>query len=183
MALTADIFELLKDGNIISGNSKNEFTRRIVDYLSNEKSFKDNQEIFNTLGYILIREYNCFYLTKKKELNEKELDKFIQRYKDVFLALSILKSYLPAISSGSELNKSDLIASANKNSETKVKEILEYLTKKEDNLSGSIEIVLKKLRESGIIEQLDKSNEERYFILDSLDYFNGILKQLEMSNA
>jgi len=183
MGIAANIFELLKDGTILSGNSKDEGIKKIVYTLSDEDNFKENQKIFNELGFTLIREYNCFYLTKQSNLNDKELERFIKKYRDTFLALSILKHFLPAISSGSELYKSDLIAKANNNKDTYIKETLEYLTKKEDNLSGSIEVVLKILREHRLIEQVDKKNEDRHFVLDSMDYFNGILKQLENSDA
>lgn len=183
MSLTASIFELLKDGSVISANSKDEQIKSIVYYLSDENIFEENQQIFKRIGFRLIREYNCFYLSKQMNLDDKEIDRFIRKYRDSFLALSILKYFFPAISSGSEVYKSELIAKANNNQDSHIKETLEYLTKKEDNLSGSLEIVFKILRDHRIIEQLDKKNEDKHFVLDSIGLFNGILKQLENSDA
>jgi len=183
LSLTTRIFELLKDGSVISSNSRDEQIKSIVYYLSEERNFEDNQQIFKHIGFKLIREYNCFYLSKQTNLDDKEIDRFIRKYKDSFLALSILKYFFPAISSGSEVYKSELIAKANNNQDSHIKETLEYLTKKEDNLSGSLEVVFKILRDYKIIEQLDKKNEDKHFVLDSIEIFNSILKQLENSDA
>lgn len=183
MAVTADIFKLLKDGSIISTNTKDESIKNILYHLSDEINFEKNQEIFTQLGYKLIREYDCFYLTKEDNLEDKEIEKFLKKYRDVFFALAILKHFFPAISSGSELNKSELIAKSHSNENIQIKEILEILTKKEDNLSGSIEVVLKILRNYKIIEQNTLKNEEKHTVLNSIDYFNGIINQLEINNA
>ncbi len=183
MALTAIIFEILKDGSIISSNSKDEQIRSIFYRLSDDKELEETQSIFEKLGFKLIYEDSCYYLSKQSYLNEKEMDKFVKKYRDSFLALSIVKYYFQGISAGSELSKSSLISKANSNLDIQIKETLEYLTKKEDDLSGSMEVVLKILRENRIIERIDKKNEDKYFVLDSIGYFNSILKQLENSDA
>ncbi|QKF77440.1 condensin complex protein MksE [Arcobacter defluvii] len=183
MALTAIVFEILKDGSIISSNSKDEQIRSIFYSLSDDNVFEETQKVFQQIGFKLIYEDNCFYLSKKSYFNDKEQDKFIKKYRDSFLALSILKYFFQGISSGREFSKSSLIAKANNNLDLQVKETLEYLTKKEDDLSGSMEVVLKILRENRIIERIDKKNEDKYFVLDSIGYFNSILKQLENSDA
>lgn len=183
MALTAIIFEILKDGSIISSNSKDEQIRSIVYRLSDNNVFEEVQEVFQQLGFKLVHEDNCFYLSKQSYFKDKEQDKFIKKYRDSFLALSIVKYFFQGISSGREFSKSSLIAKANNNLDVQVKETLEYLTKKEDDLSGSMEVVLKILRENRIIERIDKKNEDKYFVLDAIGYFNSILKQLENSDA
>ena len=183
MALTAIIFEILKDGSIISSNSKDEQIRSIFYRLGDSKELEEMQNVFEKLGFKLIYEDSCYYLSKQSYLNDKETEKFIKKYRDSFLALSIIKYYFQGISSGRELSKSSLIAKANSNLDIQIKETLEYLTKKEDDLSGSMEVVLKILRENRIIERIDQKNEDKYFVLDAIGYFNSILKQLENSDA
>jgi len=183
LALTAIIFEILKDGSIISSNSKDEQVRSIIYRLSDDSVFKETQEVFKKIGLTLVDESNCFYLSKDSYLNDKEQEKFVKKYRDIFLALSILKYYFQGISSGREFLKSALISKANNNFDIQIKETLEHLTKKEDDLSGSIEVVLKILRENRIIERLDKKNEDKYFVLDAIGYFDSILRQLESIDA
>ena len=175
--IEAEIFDLLKSGKIISINSQKRDFIKIIKFLQDEdKLYKLNQAL-NLIGYEIIGEDGYFYLAKDSKLEEVELDRFINRHKKAFLAISILKMLFSNIPPEIRFSKftEELLSKEDK----KVFEYLETLTEIKDDYKTMTEKLFRELVASNIIERVEEENKDRYRLLNGFNYYIKILDNLE----
>lgn len=175
--IEAEIFDLLKNGKIISINSEKRDFLKIIKFLQDEdKIFKLNQAL-NLIGYVIIGEDGYFYLAKESRVEDIELDRFINRHKRAFLAISILKMVFSNIPPEIRFSKftEELLSKEDK----KVFEYLEALTEIKDDYKTMTEKLFRELVTSNIIERIEEENKDRYRLLHGFNYYIKILDNLE----
>ena len=85
----AKAFEILSQGKIISANSS-EYVE-LVNMLLIDSFFNELKELLDTIGYRLIGEDGYFYLAKKSKLSNSEQQIFIQKNRELIIAISLLR--------------------------------------------------------------------------------------------
>ncbi len=177
----ANVFEVLSQGKIISSNSKkySEHTR----FLMNEEVFDEFYDAASTLGYILHGEGGYFYLSKKGQMGKDEMESYITKHKDAILAISILRQLHPQIDRGGFIVYTDLIHEykMQEKEDDSIANRLNIFVSKKDNvdLRSAFDALFDKLRKFDLIERVGDHNQDKYKVLDAIDYYIKIIELSE----
>lgn len=178
--IEAEIFDLLKNGKIISVNSQKRDILKIIKFLQDEDKFFKLNQALNLIGYVIVGEDGYFYLAKESKLEDIELDRFINRHKKAFLAISILKMVFSNIPPEIRFSKftEELLSKEDK----KVFEYLERLTEIKDDYKTMTEKLFRELVTSNILERIDEENKDKYKLLNGFNYYIKILDNLDFGD-
>ena len=177
----ANVFEVLSQGKIISSNSKkySEYTRFLLD----EEVFDEFYTAASTLGYILHGEGGYFYLSKKGQMNKDEIEAYITKHKDAILAISILRQLRPQIDRGSFIVYTDLIHEykMQEKEDSSISNRLNMLVSGKGNvdLKSAFDALFDRLRKFDLIERVGDHDQDRYKVLDAIDYYIKIIELSE----
>lgn len=177
----ANVFEILSQGKIISSNSKkySEYTRHLMD----EEVFEEFYDAASTLGYILHGEGGYFYLSKKGQMNKDEMEAYITKHKDAILAISILRQLRPQLDRGSFLVYTDLIHEykMQEKEDSSITNRLNMLVSGKGNidLKSAFDALFDRLKKFDLIERIGDNDQDKYKILDAIDYYIKIIELSE----
>lgn len=171
-------FEYLSSGNIASVNSKYE-GREISHFLSDADNFTDFNEILSKIGFKLYGESGYWYMSRSENLKDIELKRFIDRHKEMFLTLSIVKELFPSLIQSQTIKKTDFTVKykADKKVEIKLNKIALKIFKK-DNVENIKDDVFNVLKKGGVLEQRDMQNKDEYTVLNGIKYYMNILEKI-----
>ncbi len=177
----ASVFEILSQGKIISSNSKkySEYTRHLMD----EEIFDEFYDAASTLGYILHGEGGYYYLSKKGQMNKDEMEAYITKHKDAILAISILRQLRPQLDRGSFIVYTDLIHEykMQEKEDRSITNRLNMLVSGKGNidLKSAFDALFDRLKKFDLIERMGDNDQDKYKILDAIDYYIKIIELSE----
>lgn len=180
----AKVFEVLSQGKIISSNSY-EYSE-LSNMLLNDSFFSELDEVVNKIGYRLIGESGYFYIAKKGKLTATEQQAFINRHRDMIVAIAFLRHLYPRLDRGNIISFIDTITNyANaKKDDSSVKDRLIYFSwmSDRDDERMMIEQLFKHLENNNIIEKMQTTNTDKYKILDAINYYLSIVDSIEIGD-
>ncbi len=180
----ANVFEILSQGKIISSNSKK--YGEYAQYLMDEEIFDEFYDASYTLGYILHAQGGYFYLSKKGHMNKDEMEAYIRKHKDAILAISILRELRPQIDRGSFIVYTDLIHEykMHEKEDISISNRLNMLVSGKGNvdLKSAFDALFDRLRKFDLIERVGDHNQDKYKVLDAIDYYIKIIELSEPSS-
>jgi len=177
----ASVFEVLSQGKIISSNSKkySDYTRHLMD----EEIFDEFYAAASTLGYILHGEGGYFYLSKKGQMSKDEMEAYISKHKDAILAISILRQLRPQLDRGSIIVYTDLIHEykMQEREDSSIQNRLNILVSGKGNvdLKSAFDALFERLKKFDLIESVGDNDQDRYKVLDAIDYYIKIIEVSE----
>ena len=177
----AEVFEVLSQGKIISMNSDK--YKEYAIFLQDDDTFDLFSEAASTLGFILNGENGYFYLSKKAQPKKEELEGYINKHRDIILAISILREIYPQLDRGSIIRYTEFIKEyeLQKREDSSIQERLNILVSGRENidLKSAIDLFFDKLIKFDIIEQINKQDQDSYKVLDAIDYYIKIIELAE----
>jgi len=179
----AKAFEILSQGKIISSNSSNSKYTELSNMLLTDSFIDELRKILDLIGYEFIFENGYYYISKKGSLNSTEQKKFIQKNKELIVAVSFLRQLYPRCDKGSVisfLNTAQEYMNI-KEEDSSIKDKLAYfsfINNKEDE-KGMLELFFKFLETNNILERQSIDNSDKYKILNSILYYISIVESLE----
>lgn len=177
----ASVFDVLSQGKIISSNSKkySEYTRHLMD----EEVFDEFYDAAATLGYLLHGEGGYFYLSKKGQMSKDEMEAYISKHKDAILAISILRQLRPQLDRGSFISYTDLIYEykMQEKEDSSITNRLNRLVSGKGNvdLKSAFDALFDRLKKFDLIERVGGNDQDKYKILDAIDYYIKIIELSE----
>ena len=161
------IFEILSKGIIISTNSS--LYKDEAMYLLDEDNFNSFNALLNRLGFYLVGENGCFYLSK--DLKSDEEEKFFNTHKNIILAIAQLKKVFVHLDKGHRIKKSEFIKRFDSKKDEK---IIKYLFNSDD-LMEITEKLFNLLERNYVIEA---KNKDEYLVLNAIDYYLDIVESI-----
>lgn len=177
----AKAYEILSQGKIISANSSKYVD--LSNMLLNESFFNELEEILSKIGYRLTGEDGYYYIAKKGKLSTTEQQIFIQKNRELIIAVSFLRQLYPRLERGSVVSfvntVSEYMNVRRENSD--IKEKLSYFSwvKNKDDEKEMLELLFKNLEDKNILEKESVSNSDKYKVLNSLSYYISIVESVE----
>ncbi len=177
----AKAFEILSQGKIISANSLKYV--ELSNMLLNKSFFEELQEVMGLIGYNLIGEDGYYYIAKKVKLTAMQQQDFIQKNRDLILAIALLRQLYPRIDQGGVIyflhTVSEYINIKNENSSIKDKlAYFPWIKNKEDE-KEMFEQFFKYLESQNILEKESENNSDKYRVLNSISYYISIVESVE----
>lgn len=177
----AKAFEILSQGKIISANSSDYV--ELVNMLLIESFFNELKDVLDIIGYRLIGEDGYFYIAKKRKLTSGEQQSFIQKNRELIVAVSLLRQLYPRIDRGSIIYFLQTVSeymSIKKENEN-IKDKLSYFSwiKNKDDEKEMFEQFFKYLEDRNIIEKENINNTDKYKVLNSISYYISIVESVE----
>jgi len=177
----AKAFEILSQGKIISTNSSQ--YNELANMLLTDSFFYELDELINKIGYRLIGEGGYFYISKKAKLNAKEQQLFINKNRDIIVAIAFLRQLYPRLDRGDTISFINTVVSYEnvKRDDSSIRDKLSfpsYINNKDDE-RGMLEQLFKHLEDKNVIERVYDSNTDKYKLLDSINYYLSIVDSIE----
>ncbi len=180
----AKAFEILSQGKIISSNSS-EYSE-LANMLLTDSFFNELNELITQIGYRLIGEGGYFYISKKGRLNVTEQQSFINRHRDLIVAVAFLRQLYPRLDRGTVISFIDTVGNYTntKKDDSSIRDRLIYFSwiKDKDDERGMIEQLFKHLEDKSIIEKVQQSNTDKYKVLDAINYYLAIVDSVEIGD-
>ena len=177
----AKAFEILSQGKIISANSS-EYVE-LVNMLLIDSFFNELKELLDTIGYRLIGEDGYFYLAKKSKLSNSEQQIFIQKNRELIIAISLLRQLYPRVDKGGIISFLQTVTEYTniKKENESIKDKLSYFSwiKNKDDEKEMFEQFFKYLEDRNIIEKENINNTDKYKVLNSISYYISIVESVE----
>lgn len=177
----AKAFEILSQGKIISANSS-EYVE-LVNMLLIDSFFNELKELLDTIGYRLIGEDGYFYLAKKSKLSNSEQQIFIQKNRELIIAISLLRQLYPRLDKGGIISFLQTVTEYTniKKENESIKDKLSYFSwiKNKDDEKEMFEQFFKYLEDRNIIEKENINNTDKYKVLNSISYYISIVESVE----
>ena len=177
----AKAFDILSQGKIISSNSSQ--YSELSNMLLNSSFFDELDELITKIGYRLIGESGYFYIAKMSKLNTTEQQLFINRHRDLIVAIAFLRQLYPRLDRGNIISFMDTVANYTnaKKDDTSIRDRLIYFSwmKNKDDEKAMMEQLFKHLEDKTIIEKVQTDNTDKYKILDSINYYLSIVDLVE----
>jgi hypothetical protein len=173
--LFSEAFEILSKGVIVSLNSDKYF--EIANFLNVDENFEEFDEIVGKIGFRLFGENGYFYLGKNKKLDQSEIESFISNHKKMIVAISILKEVYPLVSSGEIIQITNFIVDLKAKKSDIVSDKFKFLFGETDKKS-MVEEFFKLLEKGFVIEKLNTTDKDSYKILNSINYFVGMIESV-----
>ncbi len=177
----AKAFEILSQGKIISTNSSK--YSELANMLLTDSFFSEVDELISKIGYRLIGEGGYFYMAKKGKLNATQQQLFINKHRDVIVAISFLRQLYPRLDRGNVLSFIDTVTSYGntKKDDKSIRDKLVYFSwiKNKDDEKGMMEQLFKHLEDKNVLEKVSVSNSDKYKVLDAVNYYISIVDSIE----
>jgi hypothetical protein len=177
----AKAFEILSQGKIVSVNSSQYI--ELVNMLLIDSFFNELKDVLDTIGYRLIGEDGYFYLAKKGKLSNSEQQAFIQRNKELIIAISLLRELYPRLDKGGIIYFLQTVTEYinRKRENESIKDKLSYFSwiKNKDDEKEMLEQFFKFLEDRNIIEKESINNSDKYRVLNSISYYISIVESVE----
>lgn len=177
----AKAFEVLSQGKIISSNSAK--NSEVANMLLAEPFFDEVNELVNKIGYKLIGENGYFYMAKKGRLTVAEQQLYINKNRDLIVAVAFLRRLYPRLDRGDIFSFVDAAANyANtKNEDSSIRDHLVHFpwVKNKDNEKGMLEQLFKHLEDRGVLEKPYENNTDQYKVLDAINYYISLVESVE----
>lgn len=177
----AKAFDILSQGKIVSSNSAQ--YSELANMLLNDNFFNELDELISKIGYRLIGEGGYFYISKKAKLNATEQLSFINRHRDIIIAIAFLRELYPRLDRGNVISFLDTAVNyANTKIENpSIRERLVYFSwiKNKDDEKSMLEQLFKHLEDKNIIEKVQENNSDKFKILDAVNYYLAIVDSVE----
>lgn len=177
----AKAFEILSQGKIISSNSS-QYTE-LANMLLTDSFFEELKETLELIGYRLIFEDGYFYISKKGKLTGAEQQKFLQKNRELIVAVSFLRQLYPRLEKGGIIY---FLKTAHeylnmKSENSLIKERLEFFSfsKNTEDEKKMLESLFKFLEDNNILEKENIDNTDKYKILNSISYYISIVESVE----
>jgi len=174
-------FEILSQGKIISANSSQ--YNNLANMLLNDSFFNELNDLINKIGYRLNGEGGYFYISKKGKLNATEQQAFVNKHRDLIVAIAFLRHIYPRLDRGNVISFVDTVAQYGniKRDNTNITEELKYIVwnKNKHDEKEMMEHLFKLLEAKGVIEKVQEDNTDKYKILDSINYYLAIVDSIE----
>ncbi len=169
------IFEKLSKGGFICSNSSDPDIYKLYNII--DARFDDLYEYFQHIGFVLERDDEFFYFSKKE--SKVDLERKIKtffRWIDVF---DFFKTYDSAIDSGYRFSIADIHAklSVEANLKNKLEKLSHYTKTK--NYIKSLQKLAEMLCKEGFAE-LENEMESRYKILSSFKYLEKMIMNINL---
>ena len=177
----AKAFDILSQGKIISSNSAG--YSELSNMLLNDSFFNELNELISKIGYRLIGEGGYFYISKKSKLTATEQLSFINRHRDIIIAIAFLRELYPRLDRGDIISFLDTAVnySNTKKENNSIKERLIYFSwiKNKDDEKSMLEQLFKHLEDKSIIEKVNDNNSDKFKVLDAINYYLAIVDSVE----
>lgn len=177
----AKAFEILSQGKIISSNSSNYV--ELANMLLNDNFFNELKDILDQIGYRLIGEDGYYYIAKKGKLTSSEMQTFIQKNREIIIAISFLRQIYPRLERGSVISFLNIVVEYIniKKENDNIKDKLSYFSwiKNKDDEKKMLEQLFKYLEDKNIIEKENINNTDKYRVLNSISYYISIVESVE----
>lgn len=177
----AKAFEILSQGKIISSNSSNYV--ELANMLLTDSFFNELKDVLEVIGYRLIGEDGYYYIAKKGKLTSSEQQTFIQRNREIIIAVSFLRQLYPRLERGSVIYFLDIVAEYInvKKENDNIKDKLSYFSwiKNKEDEKQMLEQLFKYLEDKNIIEKENINNSDKYRVLNSISYYISIVESVE----
>jgi len=177
----AKAFEILSQGKIISANSSKYV--ELSNMLLTDSFFNELKDVLNLIGYRLISEDGYYYIAKKTKLTSTEQQTFVQRNREIIIAVSFLRQLYPRLEKGSIIYFLNTVAEYLnvKKENVIIKDKLSYFPwiKNKDDEKEMLEQLFKYLEDKNIIEKENVNNSDKFRILNSISYYISIVESVE----
>jgi len=177
----AKAFEILSQGKIISANSST-YTE-LSNMLLTDSFFNDLKDALEIIGYKLIGEDGYYYIAKKGKLTANEQQLFIQRNREIIIAVSFLRQLYPRLEKGSVINFLNTVAEyiSTKRENASIKDKLLYFPwiKNREDEKEMLEQLFKYLESKNIIEREHENNSDKFRVLNAISYYISIVESVE----
>ncbi|KIM06657.1 MAG: hypothetical protein KU38_12500 [Sulfurovum sp. FS08-3] len=177
----AKAFEILSQGKIISANSSK--YSELANMLLNDSFFEEFKETLNLIGYRLIGEDGYYYIAKKGKLTQGEQQLFIDKNKELILAIALLRQLYPRLDRGGVIHFLQVVSQyVNIQKENgSIKDKLSYFSwnKNKDDEKEILEHFFKYLEKNNILEKESENISDKYRVLNSISYYLSIVESVE----
>ncbi len=170
-----EVFKVLNKGVMVSLGSKK--YHDIVNFLMIDENFDELSQILFKLGYRLNGENGYFYISKKENMSEVELNSFLKNHKNILVCIAILKQLFPYLERGTILKQTDFIYQYKQKSDALLEQKFEYIFETKD-LKDIVERFFDLLEKSFIIEPKESGSKDEYMILSSIEYYVKIVESV-----
>jgi len=170
-----EVFKVLSKGVIISINSQKYLD--IAKFLMIDENFDEMQDILKKLGFNLNGENGYFFISKKDNMNDAELNSFLNNHKNILISIAILKQLFPYLDRGSILKQTEFIVKYKQKEDALLEQKFEYIFKTKD-LKDVVEKFFELLEKNYILEKKDSDSKDEYLVLSSIEYYTKIVQSV-----
>jgi hypothetical protein len=151
--------------------------------LLTDNFFNELKDVLDLLGYRLIGEDGYYYISQKTKLTSTQQQTFIQKNKEIIIAISFLRQLYPRLEKGGVIYFLNTVGEYLnvKKENISIKEKLVYLfgIKNQEDEKLMLEQLFKYLEDKNIIEKENDNNTDKYKILNSISYYISIVESIE----
>ncbi len=170
-----EVFKVLNKGIMVSKNSQK--YQEVANFLMIDENFDDMFELLDKLGYILNGENSYFFISKKENMSESEVNSFLNKHKELLVSIAILKQLFPYLDRGNILKQTDFIYQYKQKDDTHLAQKFEYIFHTKD-LKDIVEKFFDLLEKNHIIEKKDNNSKDEYLVLSSIEYYLNIVQSV-----
>ncbi|SFV57732.1 hypothetical protein MNB_SV-13-1458 [hydrothermal vent metagenome] len=170
-----EVFKVLSKGVMVSLNSKKYLD--VASFLMIDENFDELSILLDKIGFKLNGENGYFYISKKENMNEAELHSFLQKHKNILVAVAILKQVLPYIDKGNTVKQTEFTYQYLQKDNTALAQKFEYIFDTKD-LKDIVERFFGLLEKAYILEQKERENKDEYLVLSSIEYYLNIVERV-----
>jgi len=170
-----EVFKILSRGVMVSINSQK--YHNVANFLMIEENFDELYILLKKLGFTLNGENGYFYISKNESMSESERNSFLNKHKEVLVAIAVLKQLFPYIDRGNILKQTDFIYHYKQKEDTNLAQKFEYIFQTKD-LKDIVEKFFDLLEKNFIIEKKDSESKDEYLVLSSIEYYLKIVQSV-----
>jgi len=170
-----EVFKILSRGVMVSINSQK--YHNVASFLMLEENFDELYVLLKKLGFTLNGENGYFFISKNESMSESERNSFLNKHKEVLVAIAILKQLFPYLDRGNILKQTDFIYSYKQKEDTHLAQKFEYIFQTKD-LKDIVEKFFDLLEKNFIIEKKDSESKDEYLVLSSIEYYLKIVQSV-----
>lgn len=181
----AKAFEILSQGKMVSANSSNYV--ELSNMLLTDSFFNELKDVLELIGYRLIGEDGYYYISKKDRLSIAEQQLFIQKNREIIIAVAFLRQLYPRLERGSIIYFLNMVAeyiNVKKENES-IKDKLSYFSwiKNKEDEKEMLEQFFKYLEDKNLIEKESDNNSDKYRVLNAISYYISIVESVEKGDV
>ncbi len=170
-----EFFKVLSKGVMIAIRSRKYLD--IANFLMIDENFDELFAILKKLGFTLNGENGYFYISKKENMNEAELNSFLNNHKNILISIAILKQLFPYLDRGHILKQTDFIVHYKQKEDALLEQKFEYIFKTKD-LKDIVEKFFDLLEKNYILEKKENDSKDEYLVLSALEYYTKIVQSV-----
>jgi hypothetical protein len=175
---TSEIFDVLRKGQFICSNSPKEPIQKLYRILENDDTYRDLQEYFSQINYLLEQGNEYFYFSRVEK--NVDLDRKLEKAFDWIDLLNFFKTFDSSFDVGFRFSPSDIVNELKNNADLKSKlESFKKISTGKKSYSDQVKKLIERLEKDNFVS-LENEISESYKVLTSLNYLKEIIATINI---